>query len=82
MEVIAFVYNYNANDFQKCEVDNCVRFKLTDILEQTGLPTVCGPKAVTEKARYDLSGRRLSQPDSRGIQLIQLSDGTVKKVIR
>lgn len=82
MEVVAFVYNYNANDFQKCEVDNCVRFKLADILEQTGLPTVCGPKAVTEKARYDLSGRRLSQPDSRGIQLIQLSDGTVKKVIR
>ena len=35
---------------------------------------------VVEEARYDIHGRLLSQP-SRGINIIKMSDGTVRKVI-
>ena len=41
-------------------------------------PTVAQQPAV--EMRYDLSGRRISQPH-RGVNIVKMSDGTTKKVI-
>lgn len=49
----------------------------------TGINSVsAGANAnATETARYDLSGKRLSAP-TKGINIVKMSDGTVRKVMR
>jgi hypothetical protein len=39
------------------------------------------PGTVTEVARYDLNGRRIDFSLKKGLNIIRLSDGTVKKVM-
>lgn len=55
-------------------VEKCVKALVT------GIKTVDSSANATEVARYSLSGMRISQP-TRGINLIKMSDGTVKKVL-
>lgn len=50
-----------------------------EITEATGIETVEGAKA-EETGRYTLDGKMLNAPQ-RGINIIRMSDGTIKKVI-
>lgn len=46
----------------------------------SGINGVSTSANATEKERYNLSGERLSKPQ-RGVNIIRMSDGTMKKVV-
>jgi len=50
-------------------------------IDTSGIETAVSPAApATEAARYDLQGHRLATP-RRGLNIIRMSDGTVRKVV-
>ena len=45
----------------------------------TGIQTMDNP-AMQEDISYDLQGRRVSSSSTRGIHIVRMADGTVRKV--
>ena len=76
LSIVAFVAP-KAGDIYNMAVNNCEKVKLN--LEATSISDVHTTTA-TEAARYTLDGRQVSTPQ-RGLNIIRLSDGTVRKVI-
>ena len=77
--VEVFVPQENLNDYK---IDNIwKRFLKLNGLNMTGIatPSVSTPEA-TEVARYTADGHRIYAP-VKGLNIIKMSDGTVKKVI-
>lgn len=58
--------------------DLCFKFKIVDTA--TGIKDVTSGNKASELMRFDVMGRRISAP-AKGLNLIKMSDGTVKKVI-
>jgi hypothetical protein len=49
-------------------------------VDVSGVEEVVAPCVVTEVERYDMRGRRLDAPQ-RGLNIVRMSDGTVRKVV-
>ena len=49
-------------------------------VDVSGVEEVVAPCVVTEVERYDMRGRRLDTPQ-RGLNIVRMSDGTVRKVV-
>lgn len=58
--------------------DMCFKFKVVDTT--TGIKDVTSGNKASELMRFDVMGNRINTP-AKGLNLIKLSDGTVKKVI-
>lgn len=58
--------------------DLCFKFKVVDTT--TGIKDITSGNKATETMRFDVMGCRINTP-AKGLNLIKLSDGTVKKVI-
>lgn len=58
--------------------DLCFKFKVVD--STTGIKDVTSGNKASELMRFDVMGRRISAP-AKGLNLIKMSDGSVKKVI-
>lgn len=76
LSIVAFVAP-KAGDIYNMAVNNCEKVKLD--LEATSISDVHTTTA-TEATRYTLDGRQVSTPQ-RGLNIIRLSDGTVRKVM-
>ena len=79
MEVVAFVYNYDADDIKNCKIENAARQLLNST---SGISTsTIQNTASTVVARYTLNGTKVNN-DYHGITIEKYSNGKVVKVMR
>lgn len=79
MEVVAFVYNYDADDIKNCKIENAAR-QLLNATSGISTSTIQNT-ASTIVARYTLNGTRVNN-DYHGITIEKYSNGKVVKVMR
>ena len=76
LKVVAFISGYDSKDATNCVVEN-VAFTVPS--EATSVNTLNATDG-QPVSRYSISGRKL-QTSQKGINIIRMSDGTVKKVL-
>ncbi len=76
LSIVAFVAPHPGNIYDM-EVNNCEKTSLT--LTPSAIQTINKDAKATEEARYTLDGRKISEPQH-GINIVRMSDGTVRKV--
>ncbi len=78
LKVVGYLYNYDSSNPNNCEIANSAiaRPHQGDI---TGISTV-QPNATEGTVRHNIGGQRLNAP-AKGINLVRMSDGTVRKVL-
>ena len=76
LSIVAFVAPHPGNIYNM-EVNNCEKTSLT--LTPSAIQTINKDANVTEETRYTLDGRKISEPQH-GINIVRMSDGTVRKV--
>lgn len=81
MHALAFVYNYDENDPNNCYVSNSNQVDFVDNSTATGISTVSPSSSKAAIAEYyNLNGVRIDKP-SRGVNIVRLTDGSVRKVL-
>ena len=77
LKVIAFISGYNSKDVTDCVVENVAAVVPTD--ESTPVNTLKAADTVPQTI-YSVDGRKLSTAE-KGINIVRMNDGTVKKVL-
>jgi hypothetical protein len=78
MKVVAVLSAFDSSDPTRCAVENCVSMELNKGGGLVKTETVAA-EAVPE-AYFDLCGTPLEKP-AKGINIVKMSDGTVKKIL-
>lgn len=84
MEVVAFVYNYDETDPANCAIDNAVAVSLMQHADTPHLAVSNSRSAsdIRPVAEYNLNGQRIvTRGVTKGIHIVRMSDGTVRKVL-
>lgn len=81
LQVLAFLYNYDAADATNCAVDNSVCRPVGQTAGTLAVHDVKCDAAAQPSACYDMSGRRVGT-GMPGLTLVRMTDGTVRKVWR
>lgn len=79
LKVVAFMSKYDSSDPNNCTVDNAAVITLQKKKDIPSAITNVSKTFSTEVARYTVNGQLISTPQP-GINIIKMSDGTVRKV--
>lgn len=78
MEVVAFLYNYDSADPTRCSVDNAASAPIVKSADASAITTVRADVPMSPSSTFDVMGRRVDD-GSRGLRIVRMGDGTVRK---
>ena len=78
LKVVGYLFNYDSSNPGNCEIDNSAIARPHQS-DDTGISTLSN-STVEGTIRHNIGGQRLNAP-AKGINLVRMSDGTVRKVL-
>lgn len=81
LSVVAYIWDHDPSDADKCEISNANALFYPDMTDNTSAITTVNADAVDNMVYFSIDGLRLDAP-GKGITIVRKADGSTSKIIR